>query len=308
MRFMRLKRSIRFLNFLKELTEKHWNFIKAQIQEVKDMAQKLKEYIDKHNLKTKTDNHNIENFLSSPTIYVRKSAGDASHIHLQKVVVFNSPGFYDLPITKPLKIPLVNLKEIYRNERGYYNNIFKNYVIDGDPVGNFGVSFGKKVVLPYKPTVQDLINNTIGKNGLGGFLLPRHGMENFFPNLIQGPAPVKTVKTVKPSQPSPSMTYTTDTYGDIFPNFHNLGTYSPTKLEMINLTYSQNDDFVSVNYSQGTIQSDNQGGWTGWQMNNGKIEFSYPNADFGYPTIIKAICTAPGKNPITLSFSFKVPS
>ncbi|TGA95495.1 hypothetical protein E4665_17935 [Sporolactobacillus shoreae] len=104
-----------------------------------------------------------------------------------------------------------------------------------------------------------------------------------------------------PSQPLPSMTYNTDTYGqDLTIIFHNLGQYSPSKLEMIVPAYPGNDDIATI--VNGAIQPDSS-----WQMNNGNLEFSFPHADWGANTVIKVTCTAPGKNPITLSFPYKVP-
>jgi hypothetical protein len=118
------------------------------------------------------------------------------------------------------------------------------------------------------------------------------------PNISQKPK-------VTPTQTTPSITYTTADEGKtITLVFHNLGSYVPKRLEM---TDSQSTESAIVN-SDGTISPANPDDVvSAWQRVDGNIQYWYPNYQFGSDTEAKVTLTAPGKDPNTLTFSYKVP-
>lgn len=111
--------------------------------------------------------------------------------------------------------------------------------------------------------------------------------------------------SVTPTQATPSITYTTADGGtSIILAFHNLGSYMPTKLEMIDSQFTE----AAIVNSDGTIAPANPNEVvSAWQRVDGNIQYWYHNYQFGSDTEAKVTLTAPGKNPITLTFSYKVP-
>ena len=111
--------------------------------------------------------------------------------------------------------------------------------------------------------------------------------------------------SVTTSETTPSITYTTADEGTTLTLvFHNLGSYVPTKLEMID---SQSIEAAIVN-SDGTISPANPDDVvSAWQRVDGNIQYWYANYQYGSETEARVTLTAPGKNPITLTFSYKVP-